>query len=104
MAEILTSVIDFLQKIRSEDEVLVKFIKKDGTERVMKCTLNFSRIPESKKPKGINLEKILTKIQKHKILSVYDLEKQDWRTVPFESLEFLQTPSNKKIYMIKKLK
>lgn len=104
MAETLTSAIDFLKLIKNEKEVSVQFIKKDGSTRVMKCTLDFDRIPKDKKPKGIDLPKILTKIQSSKILSVFDLEKQDWRSVPFDRLEFLKTPSNKKVYMLKKLK
>jgi hypothetical protein len=102
--ETLTSALEFLKKIKEEEQVNVKFIKKDGTERLMKCTLDFTKIPKEKKPKGIDLTKILSKIQKSKILSVYDLEKQDWRSVPFDRLEYMQTPSNKKVYMIKKLK
>jgi len=104
MAETITSAIEFLQKIKNEFEVFVRFIKKDGTPRLMKCTLDFERIPKDKKPKGVDLTKILMKIQKSKILSVYDLEKEDWRSVPFDRLEYLQTPSNKKVYMLKKIK
>ena len=104
MAETLTSAIEFLKLIKSEESVNVKFIKKDGTERLMKCTLDFTKIPRDKKPQGVDLTKILLKIQKSKILSVFDLEKQDWRSIPFDKLEYLQTPSNKKVYMLKKLK
>ena len=104
MAETLNSVISFLKLIRSEKEVNVKFIKKDGTERIMKCTLDFQRIPKDQQPKGIDLVKLLTKIQKNKMLSVYDLEKKEWRTVPFDRLIVLQTPSNKKLYKLEKMK
>ena len=31
----------------------------------------------------------------------YDLEKQDWRSVPFDRVDYLVTPSNKKSYRIK---
>ena len=103
MAETLTSAIDFLKIIRAEKEVYVKFVKKDGSVRLMKCTLDFTKIPNDKRPKGVDLTKILTKIQKSKILSVYDLEKEDWRSVPFDRLEYLMTPS-KKMYKIEKLK
>ena len=104
MAETVTSAIDFLKLIKDEKEVIVKFEKKDRSMRLMKCTLDFDRIPKDKKPKGVDLIKILTKIQKTKILSVFDLEKQDWRSVPFERLEYMQTQSNKKMYMLQKLK
>jgi hypothetical protein len=104
MAETLTTVIDFLKVIKNEKEVYVKFTKKDGTERIMKCTLDFNRIPKDQKPKGFDAIKFLSKIQKSKILSVYDLEKKDWRSVPFERLLVLQTPSNKKLYKLQKIK
>ena len=102
--ETVSSAIEFLELIRKEREVEVQFIKKDNTIRRMRCTLDFEKIPKEKRPKGVDLIKILKKIQTSKILSVYDLEKQDWRSVPFDRLEFLQTPSNKKIYMLQKLK
>lgn len=101
---IVSSALEFLKLIRDEKVVYVKFEKKDGTIRTMKCTLDFNQIPRDKRPKNVNLIQILTKIQKSKILSVYDLEKEDWRSIPFEKLEFLQTPSNGKLYRLEKLK
>ena len=101
--ESITSAIDFLKIIKSEKKVTVKFEKKDGTIRLMECTLDFDQISKEKKPKGVNLMQILSKIQKSKILSVFDLGKQEWRSVPFDRLEYIETPS-KKIYKIGKLK
>lgn len=49
MAEIVTTAIDFLKLIKDEKEVLVKFEKKDGSMRLMKCTLDFAKIPKEKK-------------------------------------------------------
>jgi hypothetical protein len=102
-SESISSAIDFLKIVKSEKELTVQFEKKDGTQRLMKCTLDFNRIPKEKKPKGVDLTKILSKIQKSKILSVFDLEKQDWRSVPFDRLEYVITPS-KKMYKINRLK
>ena len=99
----ITSAIDFLKIIKSEKKVSVQFEKKDGKIRLMECTLDFDQIPKEKKPKGVNLMQILSKIQKSKILSVFDLEKQDWRSVPFDRLEYIET-STKKIYKIDKVK
>ena len=76
MAETLSTVIEFLKVIKNEKEVNVKFTKKDGTERVMRCTLDFSVIPRDQKPKGFDAIKFLSKIQKSKLLSVYDLDKK----------------------------
>lgn len=101
---IVHSALEFLKLIKNEKVVYIKFEKKDGTVRTMKCTLDFNQIPKDKRPKNVDLIKILTKIQKSKILSVYDLEKNDWRSIPFEKLEYLQTPSNNQIYRLEKLK
>lgn len=88
---IITSATEFFAKIREEDRVTIKFVKKDGTERTMKCTLNFEHIPVSKKPKDINMAKILRLLHKNGIIHVYDLIKGDWRSVPFERVEWLET-------------
>jgi len=101
MAEdVITNVIDFLERIRKEDIVTVRFRKKDGSVRVMRCTLNFERIPKPDHPKSVDLPKILKLISKSKILHVYDLDKKEWRSVPFETTEWLETPEMK--YYIKK--
>lgn len=97
----ISSAIDFLQKISQEDVVTIKFKKQDGTMRIMKCTLNFSRIPKESRPKNVNLKDILSLIKKSKILRVFDLEKLGWRSVPFERTEWLKTDD--KIYSIKKV-
>jgi len=99
---VIISAIDFLQKITEEDVVVVKFIKKDGTTRIMRCTLNFSRIPRESRPKGISLKDILLQITKNKILRVFDLEKLDWRSIPFDRVEYLKTPT--KLYSIQQVK
>jgi hypothetical protein len=93
----ITSAIDFLKKIKSQDSVTIKFIKKDNTVRLMKCTLDFKQIEKTSHPKGINLPAILSLIQKN-ILRVFDLEKQEWRSVPFDRVEYLETPTKERFY------
>jgi hypothetical protein len=68
----------------TEKEVKVEFIKKDGSRRVMKCTLDFSKIPEKDRPKSFELKKALEQLKKNKILHVYDVENQGWRSVPLD--------------------
>lgn len=94
------SVIELLKMLRKEKEIIVQFEKKDKTTRLMKCTLDFNSIPTKKRPKGVDLPKILSKMQQNKILSVFDVEKQDWRSIPFSKLEFLKTASDDKLYSI----
>jgi hypothetical protein len=98
MADIISDVIDFLFKITDAGEAIIKFKKKDGSLRVMRCTLDFDKIPASKHPKGVDLKKILKRIQTSNILNVFDLDKHDWRSVPFSTVTWLHTPL--KVYQI----
>jgi hypothetical protein len=98
--EDITNAIEFLTKIRNEEEVKVKFIKADGTNRIMRCTLNFDKIPRSDKPKKVDLPKILKLLNTNKVLHVFDLDKKGWRSIPFLKTQWLETPS-RKIFKIK---
>ncbi len=73
----MRSLVDFLH----EGVVSVHFRKKDGSTRVMKCTLNGKRIPESKHPKGTG------KASNSGVLPVFDLEKHEWRSFRVDSVE-----------------
>jgi Holliday junction resolvase len=92
MPETINSAIEFLEKVKNEDYVLIKFMKKDGTIRFMKCTLNFEKIPKIHHPKSINLSKILKEVVGKKILHVFDLEKNEWKTVPYNKIEWVEDP------------
>ena len=57
--DIISSAIDFWNKLYSAGQAKVKFTKKtDGTIRIMKCTLDFKLIPKDKQPKNVNMSKI----------------------------------------------
>ena len=99
--DIITNVTDFLRLIHSEDEVIIKFKKQDKTTRIMRCTLNFDKIPKQDRPKEINLPKILELLNTKKMLHVYDLEKHGWRSVLFEKVEWIETLSKER-YRIRK--
>ena len=93
--DIIDSARDFLNILRSEKEVTVRFIKEDGTLRIMKCTLNFDEIPKKDHPKKIDLPQILKLIQKNQVVRVYDLVKRGWRSVPFNKVEWLDTTTKR---------
>jgi hypothetical protein len=62
--------------------VTVTFTKKDGTDRVMNCTLEPSKLPkvevlEDKKTRKIN----------ENTLAVYDLDNQGWRSFTIRSVK-----------------
>ena len=42
---IIDDAMTFLEKLRDSKSNQLKFTKKDGSERLMKCTLDFSQIP-----------------------------------------------------------
>lgn len=101
--EIIKSALEFWQKLFQVGEGKIKFTKKsDGTTRIMKATLDFKKIPKNKHPKSVNIPQILTLIQKSGIMHVYDLEKNDWRSVPFKNVEWLEADG--KMYKVKPFK
>ena len=72
---------DALRDSLSNSIMTITFLKKDGCERVMKCTLKNNLLPktesnETKTPRKENLS----------TLSVFDLEKQDWRSIILENI------------------
>ena len=57
----------------------VTFIKRDGTQRVMLCTLQPDYLPEQK-----DLEEQLN--DDPNLITVWDLEKKDWRRFRFDTV------------------
>jgi hypothetical protein len=80
-----------LQMIADEDQVIIRFKKKNEIIRDMRCTLKFEKIPKEKRPKDTNLKRILEQIKKNKLLHVYDLDSQDWRSLPLNRIIFIKT-------------
>jgi hypothetical protein len=62
--------------------VTVDFLKKDGTMRTMKCTLNESSIPVYEK----KTEQVRT-TKTNEAISVVDLEKNEWRSFRYDSVK-----------------
>jgi hypothetical protein len=89
--EVITNALQLWTKLNAEDQTRIKFTKKDGNIRFMTCTLNFQKIPQKDHPKNVNIPKILKLMQNSGILHVYDLEKRGWRSVPFNTVEYIQT-------------
>ena len=101
MAKEITSAINFLDMLSNLDVATIAFRKRTNNEmRIMKCTLNFDKIPKSKQPKGVNLKKILSYIQKNNILHVFDVEKMGWRSVPLDNVQWV-TDDKDQMYKVK---
>lgn len=69
-----------LLKLLSSGVVQVTFTKKDGTNRIMKCTRDLALVPVNKHPKTelINNETLDR-------ITAYDIEANDWRSFMFSS-------------------
>lgn len=100
--DLITSALQLWKRIYDEKEVIVKFIKKDKTERSMRCTLDFKQIHTKDHPKRVDKKQILKLIKKNKIVHVFDLDKKAWRSIPFDRTEYLDTATRR--YYIKKKK
>ena len=69
-----------------EGEVVVTFKKKDGSERVMRCTKSFDSIPEDKHPKTTSDSIDKPSTSNTDLIMVWDLDKEGWRSFDYKSL------------------
>ena len=60
--------------------VEVTFTKVDGTERVMRCTLQPQYLPESIEKEGV-------KVRNPDVQSVWDIDINAWRSFRFDSVK-----------------
>jgi len=75
---------EWLDEYLSENILVVKFTKKDGTDRTMACTRDFTKIPADKQPKS-SVEKTTTDA-----VRVFDTEIQDWRSFNISNIKRLE--------------
>ena len=81
---------DWVRSLLQKGPVTVTFVKADGTEREMLCTLDPGRLPEPNMPVGpvdgiVKESKERKKPDEHS-LRVFDLDKNEWRSFRFERL------------------
>lgn len=62
----------------------VTFTKKDGTERLMNCTLKAELLPPQE------IKESATKKENTDTIRVFDLEKQEWRSFTVKSVKKVQ--------------
>ena len=65
-------------------DLRITFIKSDGTQRAIRCTLVESLIPKDKKPKAPGSSS--TDVQR-----VFDLDKGEWRSFKWASVKQVET-------------
>lgn len=75
---------DWLKKLLKETEVEITFTKRDGSERVMDCSLDPVFIPV--------VEKKTDRVRKESpdVLSVVDIEIGEWRSIRWDSITGLK--------------
>ena len=73
---------EYLKNALHEGIVEVVFIKKDGTERKMKCTLKADLLPAQ-----TDLEEaVQKKTPNPDVLAVWDVENSGWRSFRYDSI------------------
>ena len=80
--------IDELKSILVEDTVVVNFTKNDGSNRVMRCTLNPKLIPESTSVKSTNTKTV--RYNSGEVLPVFDLDANGWRSFRYDSINSVE--------------
>ena len=74
---------DWLRVLLKERVVGVTFTKKDGSERVMKCTLDENLIPQAEK----SLDSTKNRKKSAEAQPVFDIETQAWRSFRWDSIK-----------------
>jgi len=72
---------DWLLGLLRSQIVDITFTKKDGSERILKCTLMESEIPTEKVPKGTE------KSKNDEVVPVFDVENDGWRSFRWDSIK-----------------
>lgn len=71
-----------LREMLNKGVLSVTFLKKDGTERTMKCTLKPDLLP----PQTDLEEAAEKKAPRTESIAVWDLDKEAWRSFRFDSI------------------
>ena len=80
---------NFIKEKLRENILSVKFVKKDGTERKMRCTLRGDMIPVLQESTEVDIEDIdaaQKRTRSAENLAVWDLEKNAWRSFRYDSI------------------
>jgi hypothetical protein len=87
---------DWIKSLLQKSTITVTFVKADGTDREMLCTLNWDHIPTDKAPKETPTTPVDGIVKESKkprkepdphSLRVFDVEKKEWRSFRFDRLK-----------------
>lgn len=72
----------FLKEKLTSGVIDVLFLKKDGSQRRMKCTLRHDLLPQQ-----VDLEEaVQKKAPNPEVLAVWDMDKEAWRSFRYDSI------------------
>jgi len=71
-----------INQMLRENVHTVTFTKADGTERVMKCTLMDSHLPDQ-----TDVEEYISRKKNDEVCAVWDVEKKGWRSFRVDSVK-----------------
>ena len=83
-----------LKDFLSDEIIEVSFTKKNGEDRVMKCTLMPKEIPAEMAPKNIGNP---PDEENRDYLNVFDVEAQGWRSFILSSVKYVKTNLNESV-------
>jgi len=83
-----------LKDFLSDEIIEVAFTKKNGEDRVMKCTLMPKEIPAEMTPKNIGNP---PDEENRDYLNVFDVEAQGWRSFILSSVKYVKTNLNESV-------
>lgn len=75
---------EWLMRVLKENIIEVTFTKTNGEDRVMKCTLKEDIVPTYEKKTDRQ------KAKNDSVVSVWDVEKKEWRSFRHESVKAIQ--------------
>jgi hypothetical protein len=82
---------DILLETLKVEEMTITFTKKDGTDRVMRCTLSPELLPQVVEQTEKTSK--TTKKKSDDVLSVWDLDANGWRSFRWDSVKALEFSS-----------
>ena len=79
-----------IKTVLTENVAEITFTKKDGTERLMKCTLKSDIVPERDVVGVIGKVEEKTRVVNTEVLPVWDIVKSAWRSFRVDSVKAIK--------------
>ena len=89
-----TTLYEDLKEFLHTEVIEVAFTKKNGDDRVMKCTLMAKEIPTEMAPKNIGNP---PDEENRDYMNVFDVEAQGWRSFILSSVKYVKTNLNESV-------